>query len=151
MIAPPLIALGYLLARVRLAAGHPGEDERWLLFPALILGHLGGLVVLLLWPFRLSIVLGGFSGFIDRLPDVIAPGRAVGSFGYWFDILGAASILAGAWWILLGTLTARHPGPVRWLMRPFLQDAIPALARALIPVGVLAVVVGFGWLMFQPL
>ena len=142
MAAPVLVAVGYLVARLRLALGTVGEDERWLLYPTLLLGSGILLGIVLGWPLGLAILLGRWSGFIAYYPRPLGPAPASGSFGYWYQVIASALIVMGAWWALLGGAMIRRPGPMKELVRPFLQRWIPDFGRWLISGGIVAVIIG---------
>ena len=141
--APSLIAVAYVVARIRLAVGKVGEDERWLLYPTLLLGDAGLLFVILCWPIMLFIVLGRWSGFVGFYPTfVLGPAPAAGTFGYWYQVISLALIVMGSWWTLLGGMMIRRPAAMRLLLRPFLQDWVPEFGRWVIPTGIVTVVIG---------
>jgi hypothetical protein len=140
--APSLVALAYVIARLRIALGRVGEDERWLLYPSLLLGHVLLVVIILFWPLALSIVLGNRDWFVRLYPTVLGPAPAAGSFGYWYQVLAGALIILGGWWVLLGGLMIRRPAGMQMLLRPFLQKSVPELGRWVIPAGIVTVVIG---------
>ena len=141
--APSLIAVAYVMARLRLAFGRVGEDERWLLYPTLLLGGVLLLVLILGWPLILTIVLGRESWLVNLYPSVVlGPAPAAGSFGYWYQVLATAFIGLGAWWTLLGGMMIRRPAAMQVVLRPFLQRSVPELGRWLIPAGIVTVVIG---------
>lgn len=141
-VAPPLIALAYIIARLRFSLGKVGEDERWLLYPTLLLGDAALLAIVLCWPLGLSILLGRWSGFVDLYPTVLGPAPAAGSFGYWYQVVAGALMAMGAWWTLLGGMMIRRPAAMQVLLRPFLQKWVPDLGRWLISAGIVTVVIG---------
>jgi hypothetical protein len=140
--APPLIAVAYIVARIRLAVGTVGEDERWLLYPTLLLGDIALLGLIFGWPLILSIMLGRWSGFIDFYPPFLGPAPAAGTFGYWYQILAGTLMVMGAWWTLLGAAMIRRPAAMRLMLRPFLQNWVPEFGRWVIPTGIVTVVIG---------
>jgi hypothetical protein len=140
--APPLIGIAYVIARLRFHLGTVGEDERWLLYPTLLLGDAGVLAFVLGWPLALSILLGRWSGFVDLYPPVLGPAPAAGSFGYWYQVVAGALMAMGAWWTLLGGMMIRRPAAMQVLLRPFLQKWVPELGRWLISAGIVTVVIG---------
>ena len=140
--APSLIAVAYIIARLRLSLATVGEDERWLLYPTLLLGDAGLLGIILCWPLALSILLGRWSGFVHLYPPVLGPAPAAGSFGYWYQVIAGALIAMGAWWTLLGGMMIRRPAAMQMVLRPFLQKSVPELGRWVIPAGIVTVVIG---------
>ena len=140
--APALIAVAYVVARLRLVLGRVGEDERWLLYPPLLVGTLILLGVVLCWPLGLAILLGRWSGFVAYYPTLLGPAPASGSFGYWYQVIASALMVMGAWWVLLGGRMVRNPVPMKELLRPFLQRWVPEFGRWLIAGGLVAVIIG---------
>ena len=140
--APSLVAVAYVIARLRLRLGRVGEDERWLLYPALLLGDVLLVAIILFWPLALSIVLGSQDWFVRLYPTILGPAPASGSYGYWYQVLASALIVMGAWWVLLGGMMIRRPGGMQLLLRPFLQKSVPELGRWVIPAGMVTVVIG---------
>ncbi len=134
--------MAYIIARLRLALGKVGEDERWLLYPTLLLGDIALLAILLCWPLALSITVGRWSGIIDYYPPFLGPAPAFGSFGYWFQVVAGALIAMGSWWTLLGGAMVRRPTVLRPLLRPFREEWVRALGRWVIPTGIVTVVIG---------
>ena len=139
---PALVAVAYIIARLRLVLGKVGEDERWLLYPPLVLGTIILLWIVLGWPLGLAILLGRWSGFVAYYPSLLGPAPASGSFGYWYQVIAGALIVMGAWWTLLGGRMVRHPAPMKELLRPFLQKWVPEFGRWLIAGGIVAVIIG---------
>jgi hypothetical protein len=140
--APSLIAVAYVIARIRLAVGTVGEDERWLLYPTLLLGGLGLMGLVLGWPIIAAIFLGRQNWFVDLYPTMLGPAPAAGSFGYWYQVMSGALMVMGGWWALTGALMIRRPTTVQVLLRPFLQKWVPELGRWLISGGIVTVVIG---------
>ena len=141
--APSLIVVAYVMARLRLTFGTVGEDERWLLYPTLLLGDVLLLVIVLGWPLILALMLGRGSTLVSLYPSVVlGPAPAAGSFGYWYQVLAGALVVLGAWWTLLGGMMIRRPATMQVLLRPFLQKSIPEFGRWLIPAGIVTVVIG---------
>ena len=141
--APSLIAVAYVMARLRLAFGRVGEDERWLLYPTLLLGDVLLLVFILGWPLILTVLLGRGKLLVTLYPSIVlGPAPAAGSFGYWYQVLAGALVVLGGWWTLLGGMMIRRPTAMQVLLRPFLQKSIPELGRWLIPAGIVTVVIG---------
>ena len=140
--APSLIAVAYVIARIRLAVGKVGEDERWLLYPTLLLGDLGLMGLILGWPIIVAIFLGRRVWFVDFYPTMLGPAPAAGSFGYWYQVMSGALIVMGGWWTLLGGLMIRRPATMKLLLLPFLQKSVPELGRWLISGGIVTVVIG---------
>jgi hypothetical protein len=141
--APPLIGLAYVIARLRLAISRVGEDERWLLYPTLLLGDVALMGIILCWPIALAILVGRWSGFIAFYPTMIlGEAPAAGSFGYWYQVISGALMVTGAWWTLVGGWMIRRPQGIRMLLRPFLQKSVPELGRWVIPAGIVTVVIG---------
>ncbi len=139
---PALVAVAYIIARLRLVLGKVGEDERWLLYPPLVLGTIILLWIVLGWPLGLAILLGRWSGFVAYYPSLLGPAPASGSFGYWYQVIAGALIVMGAWWTLLGGRMVRNPAPMKELLRPFLQRWVPEFGRWLIAGGIVAVIIG---------
>ena len=119
-----------------------GEDERWLLYPALLLGDVLLVAMILLWPIALSIVLGNRDWFVRLYPPILGAAPAAGSYGYWYQVLAGALMVMGAWWVLLGGMMIRRPAGMQMLLRPFLQKSVPELGRWVIPSGIVTVVIG---------
>jgi hypothetical protein len=140
--APSLVAVAYVIARLRLRLGRVGEDERWLLYPTLLLGDVLLLVIILFWPLGVSMVVGQWSGFVKLYPTVLGPAPAAGSFGYWYQVVASAVVVMGGWWVLLGGAMIRHPAWMRVLLGPLLQKSVPALGRWVIPAGIVTVIIG---------
>ena len=140
--APSLLALAYVMARVRLAVGTVGEDERWLLYPTLLLGDAILLAAILCWPFAVAILVGRWRGLVAFYPPFLGPAPAAGSFGYWYQVIALALMVMGSWWTLLGGMMIRRPAAMRLLLRPFLQSWVPELGRWVIPTGIVTVVIG---------
>lgn len=149
IVAPALIVVAYVIARLRLSVDRPGEDERWLLYPPLFLGSAGILLAILLWPVMLAIVLGDLPGFVDFFPDVLGEAPAAGSFSYWFLVIAGAGLVTGGWWILLGSILPTHPAPLRIVLHPFFQRGIPTFVQMLVPFGVVMAIAGAAWLFVQ--
>src|SRR5688500_2524952 len=122
--------------------GRVGEDERWLLYPTLLLGDVLLLTIILFWPLGLSMMLGQWSGFVGLYPSALGQAPAAGSFGYWYQVVAGAVIVMGAWWVLLGGMMIRRPEGMQMLLHPFLQKSVPALGRWVIPAGIVTVVIG---------
>ena len=140
--APALISVAYIVARLRLVLGRVGEDERWLLYPPLLVGTIILLAVVLCWPLGLAILLGRWSGFVAYYPSLLGPAPASGSFGYWYQVIASALMVMGAWWVLLGGRMVRNPVPMKELLRPFLQRWVPEFGRWLIAGGIVSVIIG---------
>ena len=140
--APSLVAVAYVMARVRLAVGTVGEDERWLLYPTLLLGTGILLAALMGWPLAVAILLGRWSGLVAFYPPFLGPAPAAGSFGYWYQVISVALVVMGSWWAVLGGVMIRRPAVMRPLLRPFLQTKVPELGRWVIPMGIVTVVIG---------
>ena len=140
--APSLVAVAYVIARLRLRLGRVGEDERWLLYPTLLLGGVLLVTMVLFWPLALSIVLGNRDWFVRLYPPIFGPAPASGSFGYWYQVLAGALIIMGGWWVLLGGMMIRRPEGMQMLLRPFLQKSVPEFGRWVIPAGIVTVVIG---------
>ena len=140
--APFLVAVAYVAARLRIVLGRVGEDERWLLYPPLLVGTIILLGVVLCWPLGLAILFGRWSGFVAYYPSLLGPAPASGSFGYWYQVISGALMVTGAWWVLLGGRMVRNPAPMKELLRPFLQRWVPEFGRWLIAGGIVAVIIG---------
>ena len=140
--APPLVAVAYAMARVRLAVGTVGEDERWLLYPTLLLGDAILLAAILCWPLAVAILLGRWSGLVGFYPPFLGPAPAAGTFGYWYQVIAVALMVMGSWWALLGGMMIRRPAAIRLILRPFLQSWVPELGRWVVPTGIVTVVIG---------
>ncbi len=140
--APSLVAVAYVMARVRLAAATVGEDERWLLYPTLLLGDAILLAAILCWPIAVAILLGRWSGLVALYPPFLGPAPAAGSFGYWYQVIATALMAMGSWWTLLGGMMIHRPAAMRLVLRPFLQSWVPELGRWVIPTGIVTVVIG---------
>ena len=116
-LGPPLWVASILMARAGLALldekGEPVGARRWLLYPPLLFIYTG-------------LVIGVFSlapAAIFGLANAYEP--VGGDFAAWLQTTTrqslslVVSLVAGAWWMMLGLALARFRPAVRWVFWPF--------------------------------
>lgn len=119
-----LLVPAFVLARGALALSDERDErmsaQRWLVYPALIVVYLIGLLVLVAWPIGASVPVfatGGLVEFLQGSYGIAYPDP--GTPAHWTRSMGWTITATGAWWIVLGGVAAVRPRGVRTLFRPF--------------------------------
>jgi uncharacterized membrane protein len=117
------LALAYVLARLGIRRGDTGaaSADRWLFYPALGIGAVALAAVLALWPFALVLPLAAIGGPVEAWMRERSTMAQFGTTSYWSIAWGSATLVTGAWWLVLRIVLRRKPSVLPFLLHPFIS------------------------------
>ena len=142
-----LLPCAMVLARIALQKPEVmASPYRYLGYPALLIGFLTLVVVVLLWPLIPVLPIAATGGLLTQLLPEVTVALERESGDYWIGVWSLAVIVVGLWWLLLRHLLTTREAFLNRLFQPFTSAGgypISATRRALLLGGLFLIVAAF--------